>query len=158
MNLNAIANSATSAVNPNFGATLFISTGNTVGANFKQVPTFSKTTISAQVQPLSSGDLRQLDALNIQGAEKAIYINGSALAISRIKKYGGDIIVFADGALPEGNVWLVKASLEQWGGTWCKVAAVLQDDSAAPTPGSALITDLTNPSNDIIVPLILTGI
>jgi hypothetical protein len=133
MNLNAIANGVTSAVSPNFAATLFISTGNTV-VNFKQVPAYQKMAVVAQVQPLNSGDLRQLDALDIQGADKAIYINGAALAISRIKKFGGDLIVFADGTLPEGNTWLVKASLEQWGGsTWCKVAVVLQDDIPDPS-------------------------
>ncbi len=131
MNLRAIANSVTSAINPNIGATLFISTGYTI-ANFKQVPTYQKAAISAQVQPLSSGDIRQLDGLNIQGAQKAIYLNGSALAISRIKKFGGDLIVFPNGTLPEGNTWLVLASLEQWD-TWCKVGASLQDDIPDPS-------------------------
>jgi hypothetical protein len=132
MNLQQIANAAITAINPNFPATLFISTGNTV-VNFKQTPTYDQVAISAQVQPLTSKDLRQLDALNIQGAEKAIYLNGAALGISRIKNRGGDLIVFADGTLPEGNTWLVLASLELWAGQttingWCKVAAVLQDD------------------------------
>jgi len=87
----------------------------------------------AQVQALSSGDIRQLDALNIQGAQKAIYLNGAALAISRIKQTGGDLIVFPDGTLPEGNTWLVLASLEQWGQTWCKCAVSLQDDIPDPS-------------------------
>jgi hypothetical protein len=134
MNLNAIANGVITAINPNFPATLFVSTRNTVGTNFKQVPTYAKIAIAAQVQPLTSGDIRQLDALNIQGAQKAIYLNGAALAISRIKKLGGDLIVFADGTLPEGNTWLVLASLEQWqGATWCKVACALQDDIPDPS-------------------------
>lgn len=132
-NLNAIANSATVAVNPNLPATLFISTGNTVGSNFKQVPTYDTAAVAAQVQALSSGDIRQLDALNVQGAQKAIYLNGAALAISRIKKLGGDVIVFPDGTLPEGNTWLVLASLEQWAQTWCKVAVSLQDDIPDPS-------------------------
>lgn len=150
MNLNALANGVTSAVNPNNLATLFISTGYSV-VNFKQVPTYSNAPVAAQVQPLTSGDLRQLDALNIQGADKAIYLNGSALAISRIKKFGGDLIVFADGTLPEGNIWLVKASLEQWGPTWCKVAVLLQDDSAAPS-GATASTDFSDPSNTQFMP------
>jgi hypothetical protein len=132
MNLQSIANGVISAVNPNFPATLYISTGNVV-VEHQQVPSYESTPVSAQVQPLSSGDIRQLDALNIQGAQKAIWINGAALAVDRIKKLGGDIIVFPDGALPEGNVWLVVASIEQWqGATWCRVAVALQDDSAAP--------------------------
>lgn len=132
MNLNAIANGVVTAVNPNFPATLFVSTGSTI-VNFKQVPTYDKVTVSAQVQPLTSKDLRQLDALNIQGAEKSIYLNGAALGISRIKQRGGDLIVFAPGLIPEGNTWLVLASLEQWGSTWGHVAAVLQDDIPDPS-------------------------
>ncbi|HEY8838136.1 MAG TPA: hypothetical protein VIO16_10765, partial [Dehalococcoidia bacterium] len=75
MNLQQIANAAITAINPNFPATLFISTGSTV-TNFKQTPAYAQTPISAQVQPLTTGDLWRLDALNIQGASKAIYLNG----------------------------------------------------------------------------------
>jgi hypothetical protein len=133
MNLSAIANGVITAVNLNSPATLFISTGSTI-VNFKQVPTYDKVAIAAQVQPLTSKDLRQLDALNIQGAEKSIYLNGAALGISRIKQRGGDLIVFPDGTLPEGNTWLVLASLEQWqGSTWAHVAVVLQDDIPDPS-------------------------
>lgn len=127
MNLNAIANGAVTAVNPNLPAILFISLGYTV-YQFRQVPSFDQANVVAQVQPLSSGDLRHLDALNVQGAQKALYLNGTALAISRIKRTGGDLIAFADGALPEGNIWKIVASLEQWGTTWCRVAVALQDD------------------------------
>ena len=132
MNLNAVANGAVTAINQNVAATLFISTGNTV-ANFKQVPSYTKEAVQAQVQPLSSGDLRHLDSLNIQGAQKAVFLNGSALAINRIKQLGGDLIVFPAGTLPEGDTWLVLASLEQWGATWCKVAVCLQDDTPDPS-------------------------
>lgn len=129
MNLRATANSVTRVINPNYPATLFISTGNTVGPDFKQVPTYDTIPIIAQVQPLSSKDLRQLDALNIQGADKSIYLNGAALGVNRIKQRGGDIIVFQEGALPEGNTYLILANLEQWqGATWAHVAVVLQDD------------------------------
>lgn len=128
MNLRATVNTATRAINPNFTATLFISTGNTT-VNFVQTPTYTQSTVQAQVQPMTTGDIRMLEGLDIQGAEKAIYLNGAALAISRIKKLGGDLIVFANGTLPEGNTWLILANLEQWGGsTWCKVACRLQDD------------------------------
>lgn len=133
MNLQAVANGVITAINPNFPATLLISTGNTV-VNFVQTPTWDSVAVSAQVQPLTSGDLRQLDALNIQGAQKAIWINGAALGISRIKQRGGDLIVFPDGTLPEGNTWLVLASLEQWqGATWAHVAVSLQDDIPDPS-------------------------
>lgn len=128
-NLRAIANSVTRVINPNYDATLMISTGFAVGPDFKQVPSYNEIPIVAQVQPISSGDIRQLDAMNIQGAQKTIFLNGAALGVIRIKQRGGDLIVFPDGTLPEGNVWLILASLEQWSGsTWAKVAVILQDD------------------------------
>jgi hypothetical protein len=131
MNLAEIANGAIVAVNPNVPATLKSSTGYAVDANHRQVPSYTDVAVQAQVQPLTSGDLRQLDALNIQGAQKAIYMNGAALGIVRVKNRGGDLVVFPAGTLPEGNTWLVLASLEQWeGATWCKVAVVIQDDPA----------------------------
>lgn len=127
-NLRAVANTATRIINPNFPATLKVSTGFTV-VNHAQVPDYADAAVIAQVQPLSSRDVRQLDSLNIQGAEKVIFLNGAALAIVRVKQLGGDLVVFAPGTLPEGNTWKILASLEQWGGgTWCKVAVVLQDD------------------------------
>lgn len=153
-NLRATANSVTRIINPNFPATLAISTGNVVGPDFVQIPTYDQINIFAQVQPLSSKDLRQLDSLNIQGAEKAIYLNGVALGVNRIKQRGGDLVIFAPGTLPEGDNWLVLASLEQWGGgVWAKVAVVLQDKGIP-----ELSTDLTDPDNNVLVPAILSGI
>ena len=131
-NLRAAANSVTRAINPNYPATLFISTGNTVGADFKQVPTYDQVPIIAQVQPVTQDDLKQLDAMNIQGADKIIFLNGASFGVLRIKQRGGDLIVFAANTLPEGDTWLVKANLEQWSSsTWAKVAVVLQDTPPA---------------------------
>lgn len=126
-NLRQLANNNTRVVNPDVSATLFVSTGFTVGPSHRQVPSYDQVPVVAQVQPLESGEIKMLDALNIQGASKAVYINGSALAIDRIKHIGGDLLVFPDGTLPEGDNWLIVASLEQWGNTWCKVAISLQD-------------------------------
>lgn len=155
INLRAVANSQTKAINPNHPATLFISNGNQV-VNFKQVAVYRQFAIVAEVQPLSSKDIRQLDALNVQGAEKSIYLNGSMLGISRIKQKGGDLIMFPDGTFPEGNLFLVLAQLELWGGgVWSHVAVVLQDDNFL---AGSLTTDLSDPDNEVIVPTILTGI
>lgn len=127
-NLRATANMATKVINPNFPATLMISTGFAL-VNHVQVPTYSPQTVIGQVQPLSTGNVRQLDALNIQGAERVIFLNGAAHSILRVKQLGGDLVVFAANTFPEGNTWKILASLEQWGAnTWCKVAAALQDD------------------------------
>ena len=157
MNLRNVANGVTKTINANFPATLLISLPPTV-VKFVPQPTYHQNGVLAQVQPLSSRDSRLLDALNIQGAEKAIYINGPMLAISRIKKFGGDLIVFPDGTLPEGNTWLVMAQLELWGsGLWSKCGVILQDDIIIPA-GTTLTTDLSGPGNEVIVPAVLTGV
>jgi hypothetical protein len=129
LNLNAAVNSVTRRVNPNFPASLLVSTGFSM-VNHVPVPSYAAPLpIIAQVQPLTTGDVRQLDALNIQGAERVIFMNGAAHAILRVKQTGGDLVVFAANTLPEGNTWKILASLEQWGAnTWCKVAVVLTDD------------------------------
>jgi len=130
-NLRAIVNAAVQVVNPDVVATLLVSTGFAV-VNHVQTPTYDRVSINAQVQAMSTKDLRQIDALNIQGAERVAYLNGSALAIDRVKALGGDLLEFPDGTLPEGNTWLIVASLEQWGNTWAKVAIRLQDDVTPP--------------------------
>lgn len=130
-NLRAAANSVTRVINPNISATLYVSNGNIIDANYVQQPNYVPYPMQAQVQALTSGDLRMLDALNIQGAQKTVFLNGVALGVVRIKQRGGDILLFGEGGPPEGNVWLVKASLEQWGRTWAKVAIALQDQTIA---------------------------
>lgn len=152
-NLRATANSVTRVINPNKPATLLISTG-FVLVNHVQQPAYNQAGVIAQVQPLSSQDVHQLDALNIQGANKKIFLNGTALAINRVLQLGGDLIVFGPGVIPEGTTWKILASLEQWSSTWCLVAVVLQDDIIT----TGLTTDLSDPSNEVIVPAILTGV
>jgi hypothetical protein len=127
-NLRALANSQTRAINPNLPAELWVSTGYTTGSDFKQVPTYDQLPIFVNVQAMTSGDALKMDALNIQGAEKIMFVNGLALAINRINKLGGDLIVFRPGLVPEGTTWKIITSMEQWGFTWAKVAVALQDD------------------------------
>ena len=128
-NLRVLANTTTRVINPNLSATLYVSTGYTTDASHRQQPTYAKNAIlGVNVQPASSGDIRHMDALNIQGVDKVAFLNGAALAIDRVVQVGGDLLVFAPGALPEGTTWLIVASLEQWSATWCKVAIKLQDD------------------------------
>lgn len=153
-NLRQIANNLTQAVNPNVPATLYSSNGFST-VNYTQIPSYLTSRVFAQVQPITTGDALKMDALNIQGVDKIIFLNGLALAINRIKKFGGDLVVFADGVIPEGNTWLIKANLEQWSDTWCKIAVVLQDDLIS---GAYLKTDLTDPNNQTVVPAVLTGV
>jgi hypothetical protein len=77
----------------------------------------------AQVQPMASGDLRHMDALNIQGSHRALYYNGQINGIVRVALKGGDVVTLAN-----GSVWKVTQSLEPFYDTasWSKVAITLQ--------------------------------
>lgn len=126
MNLSAIANAAITAVNPNLIGTVQVSTGYTTNADFTRTPKYQTfQNVPLQVQAMSSGDLRQVEGLNLQGNVRAIYITGAVEGLERVAMKGGDVITF------NGKSWLVKATLEPWdAGGWCKVAAVEQSPPA----------------------------
>jgi hypothetical protein len=123
-----IANAAIQAVNPSVVATLTPSTGYTTNGAGKQIPSYGtpQTGLSAQVQPLSGRDLRQLEGINMNGSQRAVYLRGTANATVRVAKKGGDLITLIDG--PNAGVWLVVQVLEQWE-SWVKVVVTLQNGS-----------------------------
>lgn len=124
MNLHGIVSGAISAVNPLVQVTIEVSTGSSIGDDGIRVPTYAKAVrVMAQVQPLTGGDLRQLESLNLQGDYQGIYINGHIDGLVRSKNKGGDKIT-----LPNGDVYLVTTVLESWP-DWTKVAATLQNGS-----------------------------
>lgn len=124
MNLHGIVSGAIGAINPNLVCTFKVSTGYTQGSDYSQVPTYTTYAgVSAQVQDLSSRDVRQLDALNIQGSQRAVYVNGNYYGALRVGGRGGDLVI-----TPDGNTWLVTAVLALWP-DWCKVSVTLQNGS-----------------------------
>ena len=127
MNLHGIVAPAIAAVNPFVTAMLKRSTGYTTAGDGTRSPTYADVPgVSVQVQALSYSDLQHLDGLNIQGVRRAVYLNGSALAVVRPLQTGGDLFVFPAGTLPEGTTWLVAYVLEEWP-DWYKVAITLQN-------------------------------
>lgn len=124
MNLFGMALGLVTQANPQRPASLQVSTGYTVTAAKKQVPTYSTSAIAAQVQAMSDKDLRQVEALNLQGSLFKVYAYGPIDAIVRVKQKGGDIITFTD----TGEVYLVSIVLERWPG-WCSLACTLQNGS-----------------------------
>lgn len=121
MNLHAIVSGAIGAVNPSQPITIQSSTGYTTNPDGRRVPSYAApVTVSAQVQDLTSRDLRQLDGLNIQGSQKTIYCNGSIKGIVRLTQNGGDLVTLVDGTL-----WLTTVVLEEWA-DWCKIAITQQ--------------------------------
>lgn len=125
MNLRALANSITQAVNPNVPATLQISTGYTTSPRGARTPSYAApVTVQAQVQALTFRDITQIDGLNLQGTRRAIYLYGDVEGLVRVSQKGGDLITLTDG--PNAGVWLVAMVLETWP-DFCKVVATLQN-------------------------------
>lgn len=71
------------------------------------------------MQELSSTDLRQVDAINIQGILKSAYLNGNFNGVNRPDQKGGDILIV------NGQQWLVVKVPELWP-EWCRVIVNLQ--------------------------------
>lgn len=124
MDLNAIASGCTRAVTPATPVTLMLSTGYTTGPNYKPVPTYdTRTNVTADVQSLTGGDLKQLDGINLQTSNCAAYLRGDIEGIKRAEGVGGDLVVIPKGV--NKGTWLVVMVLETWP-DWCKVALVQQ--------------------------------
>jgi hypothetical protein len=128
VNLHGIAAPAVAAVNPLVPLTVQISTGYATGPDGSRAPAYAAPIagVPGQVQALTFGDLRQVEALNLQGIRHAIYINGRIDGLVRTGKKGGDLIT-----TPDGAVWLVVHVLEYWP-DFVKVAVTLQNDHPGP--------------------------
>ncbi len=120
MNLHGIASTAISGVNPFILAQIKHSSGTYVtGADGKRTPNYVSGNVMVQMQPITTGDVKHLAALNIQGVHAAIYVNGNYNAVVRSQGFGGDIVTI--GVL----TYLVVAVLESWP-DWSKLALTLQ--------------------------------
>ena len=122
MDLRGLANGVTTTVNPNKTVTVRRSTGYTIGAGRRQVPSYAApVTGPGQIQALDANDIKQLDGLNVQGTIRAIYLRGALAGVVRPDGTGGDLVQI------DGQNWLVVKVLEGWP-TWTKAAIVLQGD------------------------------
>ena len=134
LNLHQLVRGYINVVNPDIDAVLRKSAGYTIDDDGTQIPTYeAPVTVSAQVQSLTTRDLRQLEALNIQNAGIAVYFNGVIDGVLRVSQKGGDLVEFP-AVLPDnpelaGTVWLTTNVLEQWPTGWCKVSLTLQNGS-----------------------------
>ena len=127
MDLRGLANGVTSTVNPNKTVTVRRSTGYTIGAGRRQVPSYAAPVSGpAQIQALDADDIKQLDGLNIQGTIRAIYLRGTLAGVVRPNQTGGDLVTIAAPApVALRGTWLVVKVLESWP-DWTKAAVVLQ--------------------------------
>lgn len=127
MDLRGLANSISNAVNPNMIVTVTPSTGFTIGAGAKQIPTYGPSvTGPAQLQALDGADLKQIDGLNLEGVIRAIYLRGALNGVVRTAGKGGDLVTIAPPSpAPYVGTWLVAKILETWP-LWTKAVIVLQ--------------------------------
>jgi hypothetical protein len=122
MDLRSIANEVSNTINENIPVSVIASTGYAIAANYNQVPTYADPVNGfAQVQELSTSDLRQIENLNLQGILRTIFLRGKLAGVVRAQSKGGDLVKF------NGQTWLVVHVLEQWP-TWVRAVICLQDD------------------------------
>jgi hypothetical protein len=127
MNLHALVAPVIAAINPPVTISVQQSRPSVVAADGSRAPQYlAPIYVTAQVQPLSGGDLRQIEGLNLQGTMKALYLLGEVFGVSRPILKGGDLVT-----LPNKSVWLVAHILEPWNLTagWTKAVIVLQNGS-----------------------------
>jgi hypothetical protein len=106
--------------------------------------------LMAQIQPLAGGDLRHMDALNLQGSHRAIYLSSLIRGAVRFALKGGDLVTF-----PDGSDWLVTQPSEPWFATagFTKAIVTMQNEAlSAPPPPTGPAADLTTPAGDELVP------
>lgn len=122
MNLHSIAGPIIAAVNPMIAGKVRYSDGYEMGPGRKQVPKYKPDAAARlQVQPLSGKDLAHLEAQNIQGVQRSVYMHGDTQGVVRPLAKGGDLLIF------DGKTWLVTVVFETWP-DWCKVGVTLQLD------------------------------
>lgn len=127
MNLHGLVRGAIPLVNPDSSVTVKASAGFTTLPNGKKVPNYTTIPgVSCQVQPIDAGEIKHLDALNIQGVLKGFWFYGSIQGLNRPLQKGGDLITLGD-----GTEWLVVHVFEDWSMTagWSHVAGQLQNAS-----------------------------
>ena len=127
MNLRGLANKYTRLTNNNIQVNWVQSTGYVTDSAGKRVPTTITLTVEAQVQALSTSDLKHIDGLNITGVMRTVYLYGNAAGVVRADQIGGDILRFPE--VPNGTIrnWLITQVVETWP-DWCHVVVTLQQD------------------------------
>ena len=123
MNVHSIVNTGVKTINPNVTVVIKQSAGYVQNPDLSRTPQFTETQRTAQVQPVSSDDIRMIEGLNIQGYKRHVWVNGGIDGIVRGEQKGGDFII-----TPDGSVWKIAYVSEAWP-DWCSAIVVLQVDS-----------------------------
>lgn len=126
MEIRGIANGAISAINGNQNIVWQKNQGYDTDNAGHRVPRLTNLSVKAQIQAVSAQVLKHIDALNIQGVMRSVYIYGNIQGIVRPDQKGGDILQFPE--VPGGTIrnWLVVQVIETWA-SWGHVVVVLQN-------------------------------
>lgn len=119
MNLHQIVRGPITRVNPDVPGVLRVYTGRTILPGGKPAPDYSDLDVTVQMQSLSSTDLKQVDAINIQGILQSAYLNGNFNGVNRPEQKGGDMLIVG------GKTWLVVKVVELYP-DWCHLIVNLQ--------------------------------
>ncbi len=132
MNLHSIVRGHVTAVTADLPAVWRQSAGSYVtAADGSRTPQYVDTSVRVQVQALTGKDLRQLDQLNIEGVERAVYMFGNPQGVVRTDVKGGDLLLFPPTLNGIPQTWLVRTVFETWtvnAKGWGKVGVTLQVD------------------------------
>ncbi len=123
MNLHDEAVACIQDVNTNVLATWYQSTGSTTNTDGTMAPGYAAPieNVSVQMQAATQRDLRHLDALNLQGTFRHLWLDGAVSGVVRLTQQGGDKFVIA------GKTWLTLPVPEQWTGPgWSHCVVQLQ--------------------------------
>lgn len=134
IDLRGIANASIQSINPNLPVRISVPDGYTVDPEtLLQVPNYTFMDVQGNVQSLSSDDLSQIDALNIEGTLRAVYLYGNFNGVLRPDGQPTTVLSFAtnESGVTKTRNWNVFKVLEVWQ-TWCKVAVVLQVNEVTP--------------------------
>lgn len=97
LNLHGIVRAAIQSVNPDTLCIWQQSIGYRTLPDGSQATNYNNVwNVPVQVQGLSSGDLKQINYLNLEGILRKIYMFGSVDGVVRAAMKGGDLLVFPD--------------------------------------------------------------
>lgn len=132
INVRGIANAAIQPVNPNIDAGYIASTGYTVDAAGKQVPSYAASvSVKIQAQAVKGSNLEHIANLNLQSVYKNVRMWGNAQGVVRPEAKGGDLLTFPNVPGGPSHTWKVEAVLETWP-DWCSLIVVMQLDPVVP--------------------------
>lgn len=146
MNLHGAASRAIASVNPMIAGTVYTSTnqGTVTLPGGKRYPILTAYPQKLQVQAISEKELLHLDALNIGGVLRKVYLFHDWNSVNRITQAGGDLMTFS------GQLWLVKHVFETWP-DWSSVAVVLQEYMVPSPPKNPVASVDLLPAGEVIV-------